>query len=94
MMNATATVLLVRNISVQFEIFQVDVSFIICVMSRKTQAPNTVQGKRYFYIRVLTRVAGASICDLMHDIDLVTMPFIITDRVMKDTFLSVGCCIA
>lgn len=62
------------------------------MLFRKTQPPNTVQGKLYFYI--VTGVAWATICDLMHDIDLVTMPGIITDRVMKDTFLSAGCCIA
>lgn len=91
-MNATATVSFVWNISVHFEFFQVDVLFIIYVLFRKTQAPNTVKGNRYFY--KATGVAWATISDLMHDIDLVTMTGIITDRVMKDTFLSVGCCIA
>lgn len=86
MMNATATVSFVWNISVHFEVFQVSVLFI------KTQAPNTVKGNRYCY--KVTGIAWATICDLMHNIDLVKMPGIITDRVMKDTFLSVGCCIA
>lgn len=70
-MNATATVSFVWNISVHFEFFQVDVLFIIYVLFRKTQAPNTVQGKRYFY--KVTGVAWGTICDLMHDLDLVTM---------------------